>query len=137
MIKIADKSPGGGKTVEEYLSDSIASDSDDERKLRAAESRTLRKKQSSKKPCQYNNVYSATASAAFNHWFRNVQQIQFPTQQSFSPANCQCQQTYFKPYFNSSNKEMYTSSGNNSTTKYTGRSNPSVICFACGQIGDW
>ena len=43
MIKVADKSPGGWKTVEEYLSDSIASDSEDERKLRAAESRALRK----------------------------------------------------------------------------------------------
>ena len=47
MIKIADKSPGGWKTVEEYLSDSIANNFDDERKLRAAESRALRKKQNS------------------------------------------------------------------------------------------
>ena len=85
MIKIADKSPGGQKTVEEYLSDSIASDSDDERKLRAAESRALRKKQNSRKPYHYNNIYSATPSATFNHRFRNVQQIQFPTQHSFSP----------------------------------------------------
>ena len=101
MIKIADKSPA------EYLSDSIASDSDDERKLRAAQSRALRKKQNSRKPYQYNNIYSATPSATFNHRFRNFQQIQFHTQQSFSPANCQRQQTYFKSYFNSSNHQMY------------------------------
>ena len=44
MIKIADKSPGGWKTVKEYLSDSITSDSEDKRKLRAEESRALRKK---------------------------------------------------------------------------------------------
>ena len=75
MIKIADKSPGGWKTVEEYLSDSIASDSDDERKLRTAESRALRKKQNSRKLYRYNNIYSATPSAIFNRWFRNVQQI--------------------------------------------------------------
>ena len=43
MIKIADKSPGGWKMVEQYLSDSIASASDDERKLRAAGSRALGK----------------------------------------------------------------------------------------------
>ena len=44
MIKLADKSSGGWKTVEEYLLDSIASDSDNKRKLRTAESRALRKK---------------------------------------------------------------------------------------------
>ena len=32
MIKIAEKSPAGWKTVEEYLSDFTASDSDDEKK---------------------------------------------------------------------------------------------------------
>ena len=66
--------------VEEYLSGSIASDSDDKRKLMAAESRALRKKQNSRKPYRY-NIYSAT----FNHRFRNVQQMQFSTQHSFSP----------------------------------------------------
>ena len=75
MIKIADKSSAGWKTVEEYLSDSTASDSDNEAKLRAAESRALRKKQNSRKPYQYNNVYSATPSLTFNHRFRNVQEI--------------------------------------------------------------
>ena len=80
MIKIADNSPGGWKKVEEYLSGSIASDSDDKRKLRAPESRALRKKQNSKKSYSCNNIYSAT----YNHRFRNVQQIQFHTQHSFS-----------------------------------------------------
>ena len=79
MIEIADKSYGGWKTVEKYLSDSIAGDSGDKRKLRAVESRALRKKQNFRKSYQYNNIYSATPSATFNHRFRNVQQIQFPT----------------------------------------------------------
>ena len=99
MIKIPDKLPGGWKTVEEYLWDNIASDSDDERKLRAAESKALRKKQNSRKSHQYNNIYSGTPSTTFNHRFWNVQQIQFPTQHSSFPANHQHQQTYFKPYF--------------------------------------
>ena len=43
LIRMADKSPGGWKTVEEYESDSLASDSDDERKIRAAERRALSK----------------------------------------------------------------------------------------------
>ena len=85
MIKIVDESPGDWKTVEEYPSDSIASDSDDEKKLRAAESRALRKKQNSRKSYQYSNIYSATPSATFNHRLRNVQQIQFPTQHSSPP----------------------------------------------------
>ena len=129
MIKIADKLPGGLKTAEEYLSDSITSDSDDKRKLRAAESRALRKKQNSRKPYRYSNIYSAIPSATFNHRFRNVQQIQLPTQHSFFITNYQRQQTYFKPYFKSSNHQ--------STSISTGQSNASATCFAYGQIGHW
>ena len=45
--KIADKSPGGRKTVKEYLSDSITRNSDDKWNSRAPESRAFRKKQNS------------------------------------------------------------------------------------------
>ena len=127
VIKIADKSPCGWKTVEEYLSDSIASDCDDERKLGQRNRGRLGKNKNSRKPYCYNNIYSATLFAIFNYRFRNVQQIQFPTQHSLFPANYQRQQKYFKPYLNSSNHQ--------STTMSTGRSNPSAIRFACGPIG--
>ncbi|CAC5396799.1 unnamed protein product [Mytilus coruscus] len=43
-IKIADKSPAGWGTVKEYLSDDLASDTDDEKRIRSAESRALRAK---------------------------------------------------------------------------------------------
>ena len=129
MIKIADKSSGGWQMVKEYLSDSIASDSDGKRKLRIAESRVLRKKQNSRKPYRYNDIYSATPSATFNHRFQNIQQIQVPTLQYIFPTNYQCQQTFFKPYFNSSNHQ--------STSISTGQSNPLATCFACGRIGHW
>ncbi|CAG2237371.1 unnamed protein product [Mytilus edulis] len=54
-IKIADKSPAGWDTVKEYLSDELASDSEDEKKIRYAENRALRakkfrKQKTSKKP---------------------------------------------------------------------------------------
>ena len=52
MIRIADKSPGGWGTVMEYESDSVASDSEDERKIRAAERRALQKQTKRKKSHQ-------------------------------------------------------------------------------------
>ncbi|CAC5415662.1 unnamed protein product [Mytilus coruscus] len=42
LIRIADKSPAGWTTVREYESDEIASDSDDEKRLRQAENRALK-----------------------------------------------------------------------------------------------
>ncbi|CAC5356122.1 unnamed protein product [Mytilus coruscus] len=53
LIRIANKSPAGWTTVREYESDEIASDSDDEKRLRQAESRalkTIKEKKSRTKP---------------------------------------------------------------------------------------
>ena len=44
LITIADKSEAGCPAVHEYLSDAVASGSEDEKKIRAAEQRGLRKK---------------------------------------------------------------------------------------------
>ena len=44
VIKIADRSAAGWSTIDEYLSDDLADDSADERKIRAAEERALTKK---------------------------------------------------------------------------------------------
>ena len=43
LIKIAEKFPVGWNAVQEYLSDDFASDSEDDKKLKAAEARALRK----------------------------------------------------------------------------------------------
>jgi hypothetical protein len=43
-IKLADKSPGGWDTVKEYMSDDLASDTDDEKRIRQAETCTIRKR---------------------------------------------------------------------------------------------
>lgn len=50
LIKIADKSPGGWDTVKEYQTDSVASDSQDEKKLKRAEKRALEKIKDTKSP---------------------------------------------------------------------------------------
>lgn len=48
LIKIADRSPAGWKTVDEYVSDDLASDSEDEKRIKAAEIRALKKTENSK-----------------------------------------------------------------------------------------
>ena len=57
LIRLADKSSGGWATVTEYQSDSIASDSSDEKKMRAAEKRAIAKIKHKKKP-----VYSTSST---------------------------------------------------------------------------
>ena len=64
LIRIADKSPGGWNTVAEYVSDELASDSEDEKKLRAAERRALAKRKQPKyslpRPVTFHRQASAT-----------------------------------------------------------------------------
>jgi hypothetical protein len=49
LIQIADKSEGGWTTVDEYLSAEVASDSEDQNRIRAAENRGVKKIKTSKK----------------------------------------------------------------------------------------
>lgn len=58
LIRIAEKSPGGWATVAEYETDRIASDSEDEKRLRKAEKRALEKKAALTKT---NKKYSSSA----------------------------------------------------------------------------
>uniref|UniRef100_A0A7M5WQ27 CCHC-type domain-containing protein n=2 Tax=Clytia hemisphaerica TaxID=252671 RepID=A0A7M5WQ27_9CNID len=44
VLKLADRSPAGWDTVQEYLTDDLASDSDDGKKMRQAENRAISKK---------------------------------------------------------------------------------------------
>jgi hypothetical protein len=49
LIHIADKSEGGWRTIDEYLSDEVANDSEDEKMIRAAENRAVKKMKIHKK----------------------------------------------------------------------------------------
>ena len=48
ILRIADRSSGGWDTVKEYLSDDLASDSADEKRIRSAENRATAKKEAAK-----------------------------------------------------------------------------------------
>jgi hypothetical protein len=64
LVRIADKSEGGWKTVEEYMSDEVASDSEDEKRIRAADNRAVRKIKSVRKDGKINRKRPAEAAGA-------------------------------------------------------------------------
>lgn len=71
LIRIADKSEGGWKTVQEYLSDEVASNSDDEKKIRAADSRAIRKLKAGKSNKQNPRKRPAEAAGSVTQVPRN------------------------------------------------------------------
>ncbi len=120
MIRIADRSPAGWATVDEYMSDDLASDSEDEKRLREAEKRALAKKKTNRN--QYSTGRKLPASATFSRPppfqpFQSVQHItntrpfpaQIPTRPAFSK---QCLQFGRIP-------------------------KPTDICLSCGAAGHW
>ena len=64
LIRIADKSEAGWKTVDEYLSDEVASNSEDEKKIRAAETRAVKKMKVTKGSSGNRSVQKRPAEAA-------------------------------------------------------------------------
>ncbi|CAC5421896.1 unnamed protein product [Mytilus coruscus] len=66
LIRIADKSPAGWYTVREYESDDLASDSEDEKRLRQAESRALKTIEEKKTRGKPYSKPSATVSRPAN-----------------------------------------------------------------------
>ena len=110
LIRFADKSPAGWTAVEEYESDELAEDSDDEKKLRSAEKRAMIKLKSKKQ--------NASKRQTRQHPSRQ-HQVQDSTDPSFQGQRPQP----FRP-----SPFRY---GRQRATSYNDK------CFACGQRGHW
>ena len=113
LIKIADKSPAGWKTVQEYMSDSVASDSEDEKRIRTAETRAM-KKQNSRR----SNERPITSAPP--NQFRNVQRNNWTRQE---------RETGSRIVQNYEQKNEHKISNN--------YRRPQPTCFACGGLGHW
>ena len=119
ILKIADRSPGGWDTIEEYLSDDLADNSADERKIRAAENRAVaKKKEREKKSNPYQRPTATITSRP--QGYSNSQS-----------SNIFRWGTYTRqpPDYRSNNYQsnQYTNS----------RRLGDQICFACGRRGHW
>ena len=113
LIHIADKSEGGWKTVQEYLLDNLASDSEDEKKIRAADNRAVKKLKASKTDKKSGNVCKRPAEAA-------GPASQVPTNAVNVPAN----------------NQPLRGSGQHFVAQRN-RAEPTDQCHACGFYGNW
>lgn len=78
LIRIADKSPAGWSTVREYESDDLASDSDDEKRLRQAEIRALKHiKEKRNRPKPYSKPSATVSRPPPNNAADNFQQFTY------------------------------------------------------------
>lgn len=110
LIRIADKSEGGWKTVDEYLSDEVASDSEDEKRIRAAESRAVRKLKASKSVKNDSRKRPAEAAGSVNAVAHNGS---YP-------------------------KQPFRGAGVSGPRKVPeNRPKPSDQCYNCGLFGHW
>ena len=111
LIKIADTSVGGWATVEQYETKSVGDDSDDEKKIRAAERRAL----AAKKTSPAANRYQSAFRPYMQHRYANYRPS-LPSQQHsrFIASN-----TITRPY------QTYRVA------------KPTDICLQCGGKGHW
>ena len=107
-IRFADKSPAGWAAVDEYESDDLADDSEDEKRLRKAEKRALEKikaKKFAKRPSQNSKF---------------VGQLPYNNSGGVKYHNQIPSQPYLQPF-----------------RGFHRQPNPTDKCFSCGQRGHW
>ena len=113
-IRFADKSPAGWTAVEEYESDELADDSEDEKKLRSAERRALSKLRARKQN-------------------RGTSQIRskFSQEPSYVAGSYRSAGQPFRP-------QQFPQQSFRGHQPFRSRQpQPSDKCFACGQFGHW
>ena len=110
LIKIADKSPAGWNTIQEYLSDDLASDSEDNKKLKATEARALRKQKIKVK----NNSVSSFGKSTHAMTHRTIPNVSVP--RLFIPSS-----TTTKPISSISSTITRDTSNKNTNNSSNGR----------------
>ena len=116
-IRIADKSEGGWQTVSEYISDELASDSGDEKRIRAADNRAVKKiklAKAEKKPVPRKRPAEAAGSSS-----QQTRSVGFSGGNSFQ----------LQPF--RAGASAGGAQGQQSQAK------PSDICYNCGFYGHW
>ena len=109
LIRFADKSPAGWTAVEEYESDELAEDSEDEKRLRSAERRALAKIREKKR-----------RNSSVRPSYTSTRQPSSEASSVRSPNTLPVNQQLFR---GQSFRER--------------RPQPSDKCFSCGQRGHW
>ena len=109
LIRFADKSPAGWTAVEEYESDELAEDSEDEKRLRSAERRALAKIREKKRR-------NSSARPSYTSTRQPSSEVSSAGSSNTLPVN---QQLFRGQSF----RER--------------RPQPSDKCFSCGQRGHW
>ena len=124
LVRIADRSPAGWATVEEYATDELASDSEDEKKIRAAERRALARRKT--RGNEFKNLLPS----------HTVTKPQYKTGYSPSPSSSYQQQ--FCPNPNPSGRPSYEAKRfQQGTFRRWRQPKPTDICLSCGEQGHW